>query len=148
MINCQISYFLLENTNARSRATFKILYFVSLGCSFQNFVFRYKKTNGRLGTVFKILHFAVKNEQPFGCNCKILYFPVKETTGRFGSGKEQQSFNVQIRSLRVCSKSITEKFLASEYILKFSLSLWGLQVIRDLLGLPEKSLKRMLLWFL
>ena len=52
------------------------------------------------------------------------------------------------RSLRVCSKSVTEKFLVSEYIFKFSLSLWELQVIRDLLclrGIPEKSLNRMLL---
>ena len=48
------------------------------GRSFQNFVFRCKKTNGRLGTVFKILHFAVKNELPFWYNCKILYFPVKK----------------------------------------------------------------------
>ena len=36
-----------------------------------------KKTNGQVGRVFKILHFAVKNEWPFGYNCKILYFPVK-----------------------------------------------------------------------
>ena len=34
--------------------------------------------NGRLGTVFKILHFAAKNEWPFGYNCKIFYFPVKK----------------------------------------------------------------------
>ena len=47
------------------------------GYSFQNFVFRCKKTNGRLGTGFKILHFVVKNEWRFGCNCKIFYFPVK-----------------------------------------------------------------------
>ena len=32
------------------------------GCSFQNFVFRCKKTNGRLGTVFKTFHFAVKKQ--------------------------------------------------------------------------------------
>ena len=51
----------------------------SFGCSFQNFAFRCKKTNGRLGTVFKILHFAVKSEWPFWYNCKILYFPVKKT---------------------------------------------------------------------
>ena len=55
------------------------------GRSFQNFVFRCKKRNGRLGTVFKILHFAVKNELPFWYNCKILYFPVKKTTGRLGT---------------------------------------------------------------
>ena len=49
-----------------------------ISCSFQNFVFRCKKTNGHLGAVFKILHFAVKNERSFGYNCKILYFPVKK----------------------------------------------------------------------
>ena len=48
------------------------------GCSFQNFVFNCKKINGRLRTVFKILHFAVKNEWLFRYNCKILYFPVKK----------------------------------------------------------------------
>ena len=57
-------------------------------------------------------------------------------------------FNVKIRSLRACSKSVTEKFLVRRYIFKFSLSLWELQVIRDLLclrGISEKSLNRMLL---
>ena len=34
--------------------------------------------NERLGTVFKILHFAVKNKWPFGYNCKISYFAVKK----------------------------------------------------------------------
>ena len=50
----------------------------TFGYSFQNFAFHCKKTNGRLGTGFKILHFAVRNEWPFGYNCKILYFPVKK----------------------------------------------------------------------
>ena len=49
-----------------------------LGCSFQNFVFHCKKPNGRMGIVFKIFHFAVQNEWPFGYNCKILYFPAKK----------------------------------------------------------------------
>ena len=40
--------------------------------------------NGRLGTVFKILHFALKSEWRFGYNCKISYFPVKKATGRLG----------------------------------------------------------------
>ena len=38
----------------------------SFGYSLQIFVFRFKKVNGRLGTGFKILHYAVKNEWPFG----------------------------------------------------------------------------------
>ena len=62
--------------------------------------------------------------------------------------KNSKVVNVWIRSLWVCSKSTTETFLVSEYIFKFSLSLWGLQVIRDLLclrGITEKSLNRMLL---
>ena len=46
--------------------------------NFQNSMFRCKNMNGRLGTVFKILYFAVKNEWPFEYNCKILYFPVKK----------------------------------------------------------------------
>ena len=33
--------------------------------------------NGRLGRVFKILHLTVKNEWPFGYNCKISYFAVE-----------------------------------------------------------------------
>ena len=47
-------------------------------------MFHCKKTNGRVGTVFKILHFAVKSEWPFGCTCKILYFPCKKNQWLFG----------------------------------------------------------------
>ena len=46
--------------------------------NFQNSIFRCKNMNSRLVAVFKILHFAVKNERPFGYNYKILYFPVKK----------------------------------------------------------------------
>ena len=39
-------------------------------------------TNVRLGSTFKILYFVgfsvIKNEWPFGYNCKISYFPVKK----------------------------------------------------------------------
>ena len=49
------------------------------------FAFHCKKPNGRSGAISKILHFAGKNEWPFGCNCKILYFPVKTTSGSLGA---------------------------------------------------------------
>ena len=44
------------------------------GYNFQNFVFRCKKANGRLGTVFKILHFAVKTNGRLGATVKFCIF--------------------------------------------------------------------------
>ena len=65
--------------------------------------------------------------------------------------KNSKVIDVKIRSLRDCSKSVTDtlyrkKFLVSECI--FKISLRELQVIRDLLCvrcIPEKSLNRLLL---
>ena len=50
---------------------------MAIGSDFKNFVFPSQRANGRLGTVFQILYFAVKSRQPFGYNLKILYFAVK-----------------------------------------------------------------------
>ena len=68
MINSEISHFFVGNTNSHLGATFKILYFVvkneqPFGRSFQDFVFRSKKTKWSFGYSFKILHFSVKEER-------------------------------------------------------------------------------------
>ena len=94
-----------------------------------------------------------ESEKNFVCMKNI--FPLEFTKYLSYSQVQKNSkvVNAQIRSLRVCSKSVTEtlygnKFFVSECIFKYSLSLRELQVIRDQLGvrgIPEKSLNRMLL---
>ena len=73
MINSQISYFLAGKTNGRLGTTFKILYFIV------------KKEKWPLGYSFKILHCAVKKQMAIWVQLWNFVFRCKNTGGCLGT---------------------------------------------------------------